>query len=98
MNTNARPHERVARRRGGHGGRPAGRLYGETIPVRLTREMIAAIEKWAANNDLSRSEAIRALIERGLKKQVSGADYFREGDLSEMIQRGEIGPRGWQIL
>jgi hypothetical protein len=49
-------------------GRPAGRLYGETIPVRLTREMIASIEKWAANNDLSRSEAIRALIEQGLKK------------------------------
>jgi hypothetical protein len=28
--------------------RPAGRLYGETIPVRLTQEMITAIDKWIA--------------------------------------------------
>jgi hypothetical protein len=49
-------------------GRPSGRLYGETIPVRLTREMIVSIEKWADGRDLSRSEAIRSLIEQGLKK------------------------------
>jgi|HubBroStandDraft_3_1064219.scaffolds.fasta_scaffold1013449_1 hypothetical protein len=49
-------------------GRPSGRLYGETIPVRLTGEMIRAIDKWADSKDLSRSEAIRALIEQGLKK------------------------------
>jgi Ribbon-helix-helix protein, copG family len=49
-------------------GRPSGRLYGETIPVRLTREMIATVDKWAENKDMSRSEAIRALIERGLSK------------------------------
>jgi hypothetical protein len=50
-------------------GRPPGRLYGETIPVRLAPEMIAAIDKWTAGKDLSRSEAIRLLIERGLEKQ-----------------------------
>ncbi len=49
-------------------GRPVGRLYGETIPVRLTREMISTIEKWADGKGLSRSEAIRELIERGLSK------------------------------
>jgi hypothetical protein len=49
-------------------GRPSGRLYGETIPVRLTREMIATIDKWAGSKDMSRSEAVRALIERGLSK------------------------------
>lgn len=49
-------------------GRPSGRLYGETIPARLTRDMIKAIDKWADDRGLSRSEAIRALIEEGLKK------------------------------
>jgi hypothetical protein len=49
-------------------GRPRGRTYGETIPVRLTAEMIAAIDKWAARRDLSRSEAVRLLIEVGLAK------------------------------
>jgi hypothetical protein len=49
-------------------GRPPGRLYGETIPVRLTPEMITGIEKWAAAKNVSRSEAVRLLVERGLKK------------------------------
>ena len=47
---------------------PRGRTYGETIPVRLTTEMITAIDKWAARIDLSRSEAIRLLVEVGLAK------------------------------
>jgi len=49
-------------------GRPRGRSYGETIPVRLTPEMIADIDKWAAKRDLSRSEAIRLLVEMALAK------------------------------
>jgi hypothetical protein len=49
-------------------GRPPGRLYGETIPVRLTSEMIALIDKWAATKRLSRSNAIRVLLGRGLGK------------------------------
>jgi hypothetical protein len=50
-------------------GRPPGRTYGETIPVRLTEDAIAAIDEWIERQDgaLSRSEAIRRLIERGLK-------------------------------
>jgi predicted DNA-binding protein len=49
-------------------GRPPGRQFGETIPVRLAPEMIEAADKWAANKGLTRSKALRALIERGLKK------------------------------
>lgn len=49
-------------------GRPVGRLYGETIPVRLTFELIEAIDKWAAVKRLSRSKAVRLLLERGLQK------------------------------
>jgi hypothetical protein len=49
-------------------GRPPGRKYGETIPVRLTSEMIAAIDKWAAKRNVSRSKAIRLLVELGFEK------------------------------
>jgi metal-responsive CopG/Arc/MetJ family transcriptional regulator len=34
----------------------------------LTAEMIAAVDKWAARKGLSRSQAIRLLIELGLEK------------------------------
>jgi hypothetical protein len=30
--------------------------------------MIAAIDKWAGSKDMSRSEAVQVLIERGLSK------------------------------
>jgi metal-responsive CopG/Arc/MetJ family transcriptional regulator len=49
-------------------GRPPGRLYRETIPVRLTEEAVAAIDAWCdrQSETVSRSEAIRRLIEQGL--------------------------------
>jgi hypothetical protein len=37
------------------------------LPVRVPRETVAAIEDWAAKNEITRSEAIRRLIELGLK-------------------------------
>jgi hypothetical protein len=49
-------------------GRPPGRAYGENIPVRMAPGMVAAVDRWATGKEMSRSEAIRALIERGLKK------------------------------
>jgi Arc/MetJ-type ribon-helix-helix transcriptional regulator len=47
-------------------GRPPGRLYRETIPVRLTPEAVFAVEKWARGTHTTRSEAIRQLVELGL--------------------------------
>ena len=47
-------------------GRPTGQRYSETIPARLEPETVAAVEKWAAASDVSRSEAIRRLVELGL--------------------------------
>jgi hypothetical protein len=47
-------------------GRPAGRRYSGTIPVRLEPETIAAIDTWTAGHELTRSEAIRRLVEIGL--------------------------------
>ena len=48
-------------------GRPAGTKYGETIPARLEPATLASLNSWAAANDVSRSEAIRRLVELGLK-------------------------------
>jgi metal-responsive CopG/Arc/MetJ family transcriptional regulator len=36
--------------------------------MRLPNEVRAAIDHWAAEKKMSRSEAIRALIDHGLKK------------------------------
>jgi hypothetical protein len=49
-------------------GRPAGRTYRETIPVRLTEAGTAAIDAWMSRQGeaITRSEAIRRLIEAGL--------------------------------
>jgi hypothetical protein len=48
-------------------GRPVGTKYSETIPARLEPATVAALDAWAAAYDLSRSEAIRRLVELGLK-------------------------------
>jgi hypothetical protein len=48
-------------------GRPAGTKYGETIPARLEPATLASLDSWAAANDVSRSEAIRRLVEIGLE-------------------------------
>jgi len=47
-------------------GRPSGQRYTETIPARLEPSTVAAVDHWAAANDVSRSEAIRRLVELGL--------------------------------
>jgi hypothetical protein len=47
-------------------GRPAGVKYGETVPARFETATMAALDAWADNHDISRSEAIRRLVELGL--------------------------------
>jgi hypothetical protein len=48
-------------------GRPSGQRYAETIPARLEPSTVVAVDAWAAANEVSRSEAIRRLVEIGLK-------------------------------
>ena len=36
--------------------------------MRLTTELCAKLERWAERQNVSRSEAIRTLVERGLKR------------------------------
>lgn len=38
------------------------------VAARMPEDMIASIEAWAAKNFVDRSEAIRRLVEIGLKK------------------------------
>jgi hypothetical protein len=38
------------------------------VSARLPQNLIDQIEAWAATNESSRSEAVRRLVERGLKK------------------------------
>src|SRR5258708_6172386 len=47
-------------------GRPAGTKYSETIPARLEPATMATLDAWAASHEVSRSEAIRRLVELGL--------------------------------
>jgi hypothetical protein len=48
-------------------GRPAtGR--DPVLAIRLSNEIRAAVDQWAAGKNMTRSEAIRALIDKGLKK------------------------------
>jgi hypothetical protein len=49
-------------------GRPATG-HDPTVAFRLPKAVIAKVEKWAKTNGVEkRSEAMRALIERGLEK------------------------------
>jgi hypothetical protein len=59
----------------GRGGRPRGRSYRETIPVRLTKEAAAAVDAWAKRQNevgISRSEAIRRLVNQALAAEGGG--------------------------
>jgi hypothetical protein len=50
-------------------GRPPGRNYGETIPMRLSPALKGKVEAWADKqpDKPSRSEALRRLLEAALK-------------------------------
>ncbi len=47
-------------------GRPATGV-DPLVALRIPKEAIAEIDAWAKANDTNRSEAIRRLVERGLK-------------------------------
>jgi hypothetical protein len=68
--------------------RSAGRRSGETIPVRLAPEAVAAIDRWAAGKGLTRSEAIGRLVELGLAgAQRAGARKRKAAKATEMASR-----------
>jgi hypothetical protein len=52
-------------RRPGSGRKPTG--VDPTHTIRLSDEFIAKVDTWAETNDTTRSEAIRRLVEIGLK-------------------------------
>jgi hypothetical protein len=60
-------------------GRPSGTKYSETIPARFEPATIAALGAWAAANRISRSEAIRRLVELGLKAETRSNRVAKPG-------------------
>lgn len=52
-------------------GRPAGEKYPVTLPMRLTEEQSAEITVLAEREGITRSEAIRRLVEEALKAKRS---------------------------
>ena len=48
-------------------GRPTGVKYAGTIPARFEIESMKSLDAWAKEHGVSRSEAIRRLVEIGLK-------------------------------
>jgi hypothetical protein len=68
-------------------GRPRGTKFSGTIPARFEPETVAALDAWAVAQDVSRSEAIRRLVELGLTvktkaKQPSAARAVRAKELA----------------
>jgi hypothetical protein len=55
-------------KRSGSGRKPTGRDPSRSI--RLSDEFIATVNAWASKNDTTLSEAIRRLVELGLKAKV----------------------------
>jgi hypothetical protein len=39
------------------------------VSARLSQELIDRLERWAASNEISRSEALRRIVELGLKSK-----------------------------
>jgi hypothetical protein len=50
-------------------GRPPGRIQSKPFQMRTSPEFLKAVDKWRAKQDdrPSRAEAIRRLVERGIK-------------------------------
>jgi hypothetical protein len=67
-------------------GRPAGVKYGSTIPARFEIDAMEALDGWAVKHKVSRSEAIRRLVELGLKAKSrhSRFSYAEERRLIQM--------------
>ena len=78
-------------------GRPPGVRYSETIPARFEIETMKHLDSWAKKHDVSRSEAIRRLVELGLTlkaktKEPSAAGANRAKELATKAVEKIIDP------
>ncbi|MBB5048374.1 hypothetical protein HNR60_003140 [Rhodopseudomonas rhenobacensis] len=53
-------------KQGKSGERPATTKSCETIPAQLQPQTLAALDEWAAHNQVSRQEAVQRLVQLGL--------------------------------
>jgi Ribbon-helix-helix protein, copG family len=54
-------------------GRPATVEADRTVGVRLPGKLVGSVDAWARRADVTRSEAIRRLVERGLRVKAEPA-------------------------
>jgi hypothetical protein len=52
------------------------------VGIRIQPDLIARIERWAVGNDVSRSEAIRRLVEKGLAQEPAGSGTIAPDDIN----------------
>jgi hypothetical protein len=59
--------KKAIRKKMGRPSKPGGAALA--VPVRLFPDVLAALDAWAAKAGITRSEAMRQLIEAGLKRK-----------------------------
>jgi len=52
--------------------RPRPSKFGAPVQVRLPPELVEQLERWAEAAGLSRSQAVRAMIEKGVREPPPG--------------------------
>ena len=70
-------------------GRPPGRRFGGTLPLRLPPQLLESIDEWARRQDgnLNRSQAARLLIERALASAKPSPEEPRSEAVAEYWER-----------
>ena len=69
-------------------GRPGRKPTGKTplVALRLSPAVTARLDAWATRNGLSRSDAIREMIEMGLSQQPSGKPHKGAAKAKDMAR------------
>jgi hypothetical protein len=82
-------------------GRKPGRIQATQLQMRASSAFIATIDAWAERAGLSRSDAVRALIERGIeskapiavRKALAGEFRYHVGQMPR-----ELPSDGWVVV
>ena len=69
-------------------GRPPGRVQAITFQMRATAEFLKSVDKWRAKQEdkPSRAEAIRRLVELGLKAEMNAPVNDDKSPLIDLIR------------
>jgi hypothetical protein len=71
-------------------GRPIGSKFGETIPVRLDPQTVAALDEYAKLKGTTRSKAIRTLLALAFIREALAYDDKHETIPTEVASKPKI--------